>query len=113
MSDFEADLLERSGDQRERVHVIGVPVARTHLRSDRRRAKSHAAANALLRLRTNVAEGPDGAGDLSSAHLLGNGREPLQIAADLVVPEGQFQPKRNPLAWPPLRPPRTPRRLRR
>ncbi len=54
-------------------------------------AQAEAAADLLFGLRADVAEGADGAGDLADPHLLGGGREAGGVAAQLVVPERQFQ----------------------
>ena len=73
MPDLERDLLKRRRDQRQRRDIIGVAIARDHLRRDRRRAQSQPLADAFLGLRADVSESSDGARNLSHAHPLGRG----------------------------------------
>src|SRR5271165_3719597 len=66
-------------------------IARNHLRCDRRGFEAEAGTNPFLRLRTDVSECSDGAGDLADTHLVGGLLEAAAIALQLVVPQGEFQ----------------------
>ena len=93
MPDLERDLFERRGHQRQRGDIIGMPVARDHLRSDGRRPQSQPLADALFGLRADMPESSHRARNLSHPHALRGGGKAREIALDFVVPQRQLQPE--------------------
>src|SRR5262252_1117672 len=93
MAKFEGDLLKRGRDEGECGDPGRVAVAGENLASDGGGFKAEPGADFLLRLGTDVAEGPYGAGDFADAQIFRGLIEARGIAAKLVVPQSQLQAK--------------------
>ncbi len=91
MADFERDLFERRGEQRERGDPGRMAVARDHLRGDVGRLQAQARADFLFGFGADVAEGSDGARNFADAQIFGGGVQAREIALHLVVPQREFQ----------------------
>src|SRR5205085_2745897 len=91
MADFERDLFAKSGCEREGCDEGSVPVALDHLRSDRGGLDSQAGTDALLSFRTDVAKRADCAEDFADAEVLGGRADTGEVAAGLLVPNGELQ----------------------
>ena len=84
---FESDLLERCGQDRQRRDPCGVTVTGNHLRCNGRGLQVQPGADSFFRFRPDVPERAHGARNLADTEVFGRGREPRDIAPHLVVPK--------------------------
>ncbi len=95
MADFERDLFERCGDQRQRRDPRRMPVASNHLRRDCCGLQAEARADSLFGVGADVPECSHCARNFADAQILGGGFEARDAARQFVIPERDFQPERD------------------
>jgi len=95
MPNFERDLFERGGDEREGAEIVRVAVALNYLRGDGHNAEPKAFADSLFHFRAEMRGVPDGAGNFSDSHLRGGFAEARDVALIFREPVGDFQAKRD------------------
>ena len=93
VADFECDLFERRGEQRQRRDPSCVAVARDHLRSDGGGFQAQARADFLLGFRTDVAEGSHGARNFADAQIFGGSFERARLRVISSYHRASFRPK--------------------
>ncbi len=105
VADLDRHLLQRAADACQHPNEERVPVTLQHLRRRRRRRQTKLAADLLLKVRRDVGVGPDGPGELADGHIKAGQVQPAPLAAELVVPDRQFEAERGRLGVDPVGPP--------
>ena len=90
---FERELLQRGAGDRDRREQLGVTIALNHLRGDRRRLETEAPADVLFDRRRQVPERPHGSRQLADADHRARAADPVDVAADLGIPQRQLEPE--------------------
>jgi hypothetical protein len=101
VSKFDRHQLARGADRGAGVQVLGVTVARDHLRGWHRTQAQRRADMALDRWR-DVRVGADGAAELHHRHRLARGRQAVHVTIDLQRPQRQLGAERRRLGVDPV-----------
>lgn len=92
-ADLGGELVQRSGDQRQRSHIFGMAVTLQGLRGDRCRAGAQLAADELFHERVDVGISADRAGDFTELHAVRSMAEALQVAFHFLIPQRHLESK--------------------
>ena len=90
-ADLERELLERGRGDGQRRQQLGVPIALNHLRGDRHRREPEPIADRGFDRRRQVRECADGTRQLPDADHGAGAPHPLDVTANLGVPERELQ----------------------